>query len=165
MKQFRRRKSHEMQQMIRLYREKYGVVDVDMREVAKLALDMGWRMPPPVNQIDRLAKELARAAREETRYDAVTKRPYRVNHAYPGMRDGAQISFWTDIDQAPRGPMHMSLTLRRQQMVDDGFHLSLDADHWNSIHPENEPIRLVFDFTDDIEERKNVPPDEQDQAS
>jgi hypothetical protein len=53
--------------------------------------------------------------------------------------------------------MRVSLALRRQQMVDDGYHLSLDAEHWNRTHPTEEPINLVFNFSDDIEERKSAP--------
>lgn len=156
-----RRKVHELQSIIQVYREKTGHKAVDMREVAKFAIGMGVRPPLPVSAEDRLARELSRAAREQVRYDEITKRPYRVNHAYPGMSDGVQTTLWIDIDEAPRGPMLASLTLRRQQMVDDGYHLSLDAERWNGINPSERPINLVFDFTDDIEERKNVPNDDQ----
>jgi len=148
--------------MIHLYRERTGETAVDMRKVAEFAMGMGWSMPPPLSPLERLAKELSRAAREETRYDPTTRLPYRVNHAYPGLRDGAQTTLWTDIDRAPRGPMHMSLQLRRNQMIDDGYHLSLDAEHWNSIHPEDAPIEIQFDFTQDIDERKSA--DEDDAA-
>ena len=68
--------------------------------------------------------------------------------------------FWVDIDEAPRKPMVKSLNNRREQMVDDGLMLSYDADHWNSIHPDEEPIQLEMDLTPDIEWRKNSP-DEQ----
>lgn len=159
---FRRRKNHELQGMIHLYRERTGETAVDMRKVAEFAMGMGWRMPPPLSALDRLAKDLARAAREETRYDPVTKRPYRVNHAYPGMRNGEPARLWTDIDRAPRGPMHMSLQLRRNQMLDDGFHLWLDAEHWNSIHADEDPIAIQFDFTRDIKERAQA--DEEDET-
>lgn len=156
----RRGKSHHFQQIIKMYKDETGAAALDMREVAKFALRMGLPPPQPVDAVDLLAREFSRAAREETRNDKVTKRPYRVYHAFPAVRDGSQLKLWVDIDEAPRGPMTASLTLRRQQMVDDGYHLSLDAEHWNSIHPEQDPIRLVFDFTDDIEERKNAPEEE-----
>jgi hypothetical protein len=155
---FRRRKNHELQGVIHLYREQTGETDVDLRKVAEFALSrLRWRMPPPLSAAERLAKDLASAAREETRYDPVTRLPYRVNHSYPGTRDGEPRTLWTDIDRAPRGPMQMSLQLRRKGMVDDGYHLALDVDHWNRKNPEAEPIVMVFDLTSDVEERKNAP--------
>lgn len=64
---------------------------------------------------------------------------------------------WVDIDEAPRGKMVKSLVQRREQMVGDGLQLTLDAMHWNSIHPDDEPINLPMDFTDDIEWRIDSP--------
>ncbi len=53
--------------------------------------------------------------------------------------------------------MHKSLQLRREQMVGDGLQLTFDADHWNNIHPGEEPIVMELDFTLDVEWRKNGP--------
>ena len=50
-----------------------------------------------------------------------------------------------------------NLIMRREQMVNDGLQLTLDADHWNRINPKEDPIRIPLDFTEDIEERKNAP--------
>ena len=56
--------------------------------------------------------------------------------------------------------MLKSLVQRREQMVGDGLQLTLDALHWNSIHPSEEPINLPLDFTDDVEWRINAPDEE-----
>jgi len=53
--------------------------------------------------------------------------------------------------------MLRSLGIRREQMVGDGLMLSYDADHWNRIHPDQEPIQIELDFTDDVAWRKNAP--------
>ena len=42
-------------------------------------------------------------------------------------------------------------------MVGDGVQLTFDADHWNSIHPDEEPIDIPMDFVPDVEWRKNAP--------
>ena len=42
-------------------------------------------------------------------------------------------------------------------MVGDAWHLTLDQDHWNGIHPNEEPIQLPLDFADDMQWRKNAP--------
>jgi hypothetical protein len=153
-------KHEEMQRIIRQYKHEKGKAEVQMAEVVKFAVGMGWKVPPPINPMDRLAKEFAVAAREEVRHDKKTGRPYRANHAVKTMQGGVQLVFWVDIDEAPRKPMVKSLNNRREQMVDDGLMLSYDADHWNSIHPDEEPIQLEMDLTPDIEWRKNSP-DEQ----
>src|SRR6202030_4003527 len=116
----------------------------------------GWQLPTPVDPIDRLASEFSHAAREEVRHDLVTGRPYRANHAFPsGQGKNGQLYLWVDIDFATRSPMHKSLVNRREQIVGDVVQLTFDAEHWNRIHPTDEPIIMPADFTDDVEWRKN----------
>lgn len=130
-----------------------------MHKVAEFAARKGWRLPIPPNPLDILAKEFAQAAREEIRHDKETGRPYRANHAIRTVQAGTQLSFWIDIDEAPRPRILKSLVQRREQMVGDGLQLTLDADHWNGIHKDEEPIVMPLDFTDDVEWRKNAPDD------
>ena len=146
-----------MQRMIRTYKDETGKKEVDMKDVANFAASKGWKLPPPVSGIDRLTRDFAQAAREEMRYDRKTRKPYRANHAIPVTQGGKQLYLWIDIDEAPRKPMLKSLVMRREQMVGDGLQISYDQDHWNSIHPSEEPIKLPMDFTEDIEWRKNSP--------
>lgn len=151
----------EMQRLIRQFKEETGKKEVDLREVAAWATTHGWPLPKPTDPLDRLAQEFARAAREEMRRDTKTGRPYRANHAVPT----GQGTFWIDIDESPpRQNMLKSLIQRREQMIGDGLQLSFDTDHWNSINPSEEPIVIPFDFTDDIEWRKNAP-DAEEKAS
>lgn len=155
-------KHHDMQSILRQYRDETGVTDVDMRNVAQFAVDhLGWPLSQPADPIERLAKEFARAAREEIKYDQVTGKPYRVNHAIPA--DSGQLRLWIDIDSpnTTRSKMLRSLGIRREQMVGDGLLLSYDADHWNSNHPDQEPIQIELDFTDDVAWRKNSPDEDE----
>ena len=148
----------EMQRIIRLYKEQTGEREVDMHKVVDFAVRMGWPLPTPVDPRDALATQFTQAAREEIRRDKKTGRPYRANHAIPTTQHGRQLSYlWIDIDEAPRGPMRKSLINRREQIVGDALQLSLDADHWNSIHSDEEAIQIPLDFTDDVEWRKNAP--------
>lgn len=155
----------QLQAWIRQYKLEMDSSEVEMRDVAVWMAQKGWRLPKPVEPIDRLAKELAKAARDEMRYDAKTGRPYRANHAVAHSRGGKQLSLWIDIDEAPRKLMHRSLIQRREQMVGDAVQLTFDADHWNSIHPDEEPIVLELDFKEDVEWRKNSEFDEQSDAA
>lgn len=152
-------KHQDMQRAIHHYVERTGKTEYDMHDVAVWAVrELGMKLPPPVDPMTRLAKEFSKAAREEVRRDEVTGRPYRANHAatVPG-KNGSQMTLWGDIDKAKREFIHTSLTQRREQMVGDGFQLTLDADHWNSRHQDEKPIHIELDFTHDVEWRKNAP--------
>jgi len=149
-------KQKMMQLLIKEYKEKTGTTEVGMKEVAIYALKVGWKLPTPKNPLDRLASEFSQAARDEIRHDQYTGKPYRANHAIP-VNYGMQGHLWIDIDEAPRPSILKSLINRREQMVGDGLQLTLDADHWNNIHPEEAPIQIPLDFTDDVEWRKNAP--------
>lgn len=150
-------KHQEMQRVIRWYKEETGEREVDMKKVAKFAVAHDWPLPEPVSPLDRLIREFSAAAREETREDKKTKRPYRVNHVYV---DKNQVHMWIDIDEAPRGPMFESLQMRRNQMVGDAVLLTFDADHWNGINPDQPQIVMELDFGPDVDWRKNAGPDE-----
>lgn len=150
-------KTQEMQSLMRLYKDETGEKEIDMHKIAKYAAGKGWPLPKPINTLDLLAKQFTQAARQEIRRDAKTGKPYRANHAVPTYQGGEQLTLWIDIDEAPRKHMLKSLVNRREQMVGDGLQLTLDADHWNSINQNDEPIILPMDFTDDIEWRKNAP--------
>ena len=147
----------EMQRIIHHYRRVTGSTEVDMHEVALWAVKRGMALPKPIEPLDRLAKEFSQAAREEIRYDDSTGKPYRANHAIAETRDGRQLVLWVDIDEAPRRHMQKSLNQRREQMVGDAVQLTLDAAHWNRIHPEESPIQTELDFTYDVQWRLNTP--------
>jgi hypothetical protein len=149
-------KNQEIQKLIRLYKEETEVKEIDMRAVAAWAIGRGYPEPKPISPIDRLAKDFAAAAREETRTDTETGEPYRVNHVYWVERDGEQWHLWIDIDEAPRGPMHASLTTRREQIVGDITQLTFDAEHWNRKNPAQERIEIVQDFALDVDLRRGV---------
>jgi hypothetical protein len=155
------------QKLIKLYREETGNSEVDMRDVAAFAVRKGWSLPKPQNPMDMLAKQFADAARQEFSKDRNTGRPYRVYHAVPKQdENGQSVFFWIDIDDPATTAKNFrkSAVMRREQMVDDGFQLSLDLDHWNSIRPEDDHLALPWDLTLDIEWRKNAMDDDDDEG-
>jgi hypothetical protein len=149
--------TQERQRFIRYYKEKTGKEDVVMKEVAQFAVKMGWKLPPPTDPIDRLAKQFAEAAREEIRHDKKTERPYRANHAITTMQGNQQLTFWIDIDEAPRHKTLKALMQYREEMVGEAVIVTNCADHWNSVNPQEEPITIPLDFTDDVSWRLNAP--------
>lgn len=158
-------RSQEHQKMIRLYKQETGQTDILMGDVAAWAKRRGWVMPIAPTDVEILAKQLSKAAREETRRDRRTGLPYRVNHAYKEKRGDEVLTFWMDIDENPaRDKMDRSLKLRREQMVGDAFNLYTDAKHWSDEHPDQEPIQVELDFGPDVDWRLNGPrEDDQDQ--
>lgn len=158
-------KKQDMQRLIRLYREQTGTQSVDMHEVAQHAVSKGWPLPKPKDPIDRLAEQFSSAAREEIRRDTVTGRPYRGNLAVTTWQGSQQLTLWTDTDVAPRHIAQKSYIQRREQMVGDAVQLSFDVEHWNRINPNEEPIVMPMDFTEDVEWRKNAPDDDDEKAA
>lgn len=147
------------QKFIRYFKEKTGETDIDMREVAKLSLKNGFKLPKPVDPLDLLAAKFARSARVEIRHDPVTNLPYRANLAMPhGFKpDGRQRYLWVDIDDVStsRWKMSKALGLYRDQMVGEAIQGMNTTDHWNRINPTQEPLVFDPDLTDDVEWKKN----------
>lgn len=157
--------SEKRQDFVRFYKEKYGVISADMKDVAAEAERMGWKMPQPKTPLDLLAEQFSDSQREEVRKDEVTGRPYRVNLAVSERRGTSQTVLWTDIDVAPRHFAHKALTQYRDQMVGEAVKMTDTADHWNRMHPEEQPINMQLDFGPDVEWERNAPPDEDEKVA
>jgi hypothetical protein len=158
------RKVQQKQRFIRYYKDQTGETDIDMRKVAEFAVAKGWLLPKPIDPLTMLAKQFSAAAREEIRYDQVTRKPYRANHAMPIRQGPVQLYLWVDIDEAPRPKMQKALVNRREQSVGDILQMKLDEAHWNRIHPDEDPLNMETDFTLDIEWRLNAPDEDGDVA-
>lgn len=153
------KKQREMQHLILEWKRVSGKVEIDMHAVAAFAASKGWPIPQPISGIDRLAREFSKSAREETRQDAKTGHPYRVYHAFPADGNG-QGMLWIDIDEAPRHIMAKSAVMRREQVIGDMLQLYLDLEHWNRVNTNVDPIVLITDVTEDIQERLSGPDEE-----
>jgi len=153
----RKTKSEKMQDFVRYYKDKYGVTSVDMKDVAEEAQRMGWKMPAPKTPLDLLAAQFSDAQREEIRKDAVTGRPYRANLAVSTWQGNTQTVLWTDIDVASRFIAHKSLKQYRDQMIGEAVMMTVTADHWNRMNPNEEPINMQLDFGPDVEWELNAP--------
>ena len=149
-------RNKEIQFIIHEFLKTTGKADFDMHEVVEFAkVKYNWPVPPPVTGEEVLAKMFSQAAREETRQDSKTGKSYRVYHAFKPDGGGQGLFHWFDIDNAktPRKYMQKSAVMRREQVIGDMEQLYLDLEHWNSQHPQDEPIVLVTDLTEDIAER------------
>ena len=149
-------KRQERQRFIRHYKDVTGEHEIDMHKVAEFAKTMGWKMPTPPSDVDLLARQFADDAQAERRYDDKTGKPYRVYHALPVVSGQLSLLVYIDIDEATRPQMLKSAVIRREQMVSDGYNLTLDLDHWNSANPDKEPISLPMDLAFDIDLKKAI---------
>jgi hypothetical protein len=146
--------------MIEMWKGATGNVEIDMEEVAKFAHEKhGWPLPPPLTGVSRLAKQFAKIARQASKQDTSSGRPYRVYHAFPAGEDRQGRMLWFDIDDdhVTRNQMLKSAVRRREQMVGDAVQLTLDLDHWNRRHPDDDPIVLPNDLQPDVDWRLNGP--------
>lgn len=158
-------KRQQRQRFIRFYKEQTGETEIDMHKVAAFAKAKGWEMPRPPSDVDMLAKLFADDAQAERRYDDHTRRPYRAYQAVPAGTTQMNLFVYVDTDEATRPQMQKSAVIRREQIVSDGYNLQLDLDHWNRVHPEQEPITLPMDITLDIEIRKASDGYDEDEAA
>lgn len=161
--------TREKQRFIRYWKDQTGETEVDMRAVAKMAIDMGWKAPPPITEEDRLAKLFKDAARQEIRHDRKSGRPYRAYHAVPKTTaDGQMVFSYIDIDDPKTKPssFRKSCVMRREQSVDDQLQLRLDQIHWNDTRPEDQQVDILpADLEFDIELRLASMDDSDDEAA
>lgn len=160
----RKTKSEKMQDFVRFYKEKHGVISANMHDVAAEAEKMGWRMPKPKSPSELLAAQFSDSQREEIRKDEVTGRPYRANLAVSDWHGETQMVLWTDIEDATRHIAHKSLGQYRDQMIGEAVQMTTTADHWNRMHPTEEPIKMELDFGPDVEWRLAGPGEDQQAA-
>lgn len=121
------------------------------REIAAWAIREGLWTPHPSAIVAQCASELSRAMREDYLTDA-QGRSVRAKHA-------ARIEqkvLWADIRTASRQHMQVALQQRRRQIVGDCRQLRADVDSYNENSNSGEPIQMVFDFTQDLEELDSV---------
>jgi len=150
-------KVSERQRFIRHWMDVTGETEIDMKSVARLALKMGWKAPPPITEEDRLEQQFKEAARQDIGHDEKTGRPYRRYHAVPKYSIEGQLSFsYVDIDEPKTKPesFRKACVFRREQTIDDAVYIRLDQLHWNDHRPPSQHIELLTaDMEFDVELR------------
>lgn len=143
--------AEQMQKIFDRYNVEVDPNPVSLDEVAAWALQNGLYRPEPRDVAKLCRDALAESLRQEKRIDE-KGRKYRAKHSVKTNIGGSQLSLWADIDKAPRLFMEKSFAQRRKSVVDDCFQVKQDVDHYNDQHPDDAPIPLVLDFTDDVAE-------------
>lgn len=146
--------SEQLRELWKQYREEVSTDPVDLRTVASWAIGKGLWAPRPVDLSASLANDLAQALREEKRTDKAG-REYRANIPVRlRAKDGQSLFEWADIDDAPRLHVEKSVQQERRSIASDCYALVMKVEHYNEAHPDEEPIQIVMNFEDDVEEMK-----------
>lgn len=136
------------------YREEVSKEPVELRQVAVWALSKGLWAPRPIDLQSSLAADLADSLREVKRVDKAG-REYRAHLPVRSKTEnGLPLFVWGDIDDAPRAHVEKGLQQERRGIASDCYALAMKVEHYNEAHPDEEPIQVVFDFEQDVEEEK-----------
>lgn len=136
------------------YREEVSTDPVDLKTVASWAISKGLWAPRPVDLSTSLANDLAQALREAKRTDKAG-REFRANIPVRSKaKTGETLWEWADIDDAPRSHVVKSVQQERRSIANDCYALVMKVDHYNEAHEDEEPIKVIMDFEDDVEELK-----------
>jgi hypothetical protein len=143
----------EMQKIWRLYEEEHGEEPLSIGECFAWAQRKGLWSPKPLDVAKIFNREMADALRDETRVDGAG-REYRSRHCVRKNVGGVQLSLWGDIDKVSRSFFEESVQQRRKGLVDTGYQMKMDVDHFNEYRSPEAPISLVLDLTDDVADRE-----------
>lgn len=146
--------NEQMRRIHKLYLQSGGTLPVILDDLFAFAMRNNLWEPQPADVRKQFCKQMAIALREDYFVDA-KGRNVRKNHAifttgYDEEGNKKKIASWDTIDTAPREHMEGAFQLRRKQIVGDCRQLKNDADYYNEKKEFTNPIRLLFDMTDDL---------------
>lgn len=130
-----------------------GQLPATAREAVQWGVGKGLISMPEVDPFAKLAEDMSTALREEYATDEEGRR-YRLNHAVRVTRGGVQYTFWAMMRDAPREHMQKAFIQRREQIVGDCVQLATDVEAYNAMKVDQPPIPMLFNFNDDVEERR-----------
>jgi hypothetical protein len=135
------------------FEEEHDRLPASAREVVEWAVEEKLLGLPHIDPYDVLAGQMFTALREEYATDE-KGRKFRVNHAVRVTKSGVQTTFWAIMGFAPREHMQRAFVQRRNQIIGDCFQLKVDVDVYNGLNPDQLPLPLILDFSDDVKERE-----------
>lgn len=124
----------------------------DLNAVAEWAFRQGKWEPPRRNPARDLARDLAKASRQDYIKDDQGE-PVRRRHSYPVTRGEVQLTFWVKIEDATPENMKISLQGRRNGALMDVLQADRDLRYYNKHYNPGDSIQLSWNFDLDVEER------------
>jgi hypothetical protein len=168
MKQNKQSPAKYLQELIEVYRREVADGPLSLSAIAIWILQKGSFRPSKEETIKLLVRHLSDAMRTQYTTDPDGRR-VRRKHAVKYKETGPdgkkqQEVIWFDIEIAPPHFMHESLQQRRGGIADVCWQLKQDLDSYNKYHNKGEPIQILLNFSEDMEEREAsgylAPPDD-----
>jgi hypothetical protein len=154
--------NEQLREIADLYRSSGQPWPATARQIAIWAMNNGHYKTHHAKLVAKAAEEFASAMREDYYTDPQGRRVRALHVARVASRlpDGSrqQRMLWDDIRSASHEFMERAFQLRRRQIVGDCKQLKTDVDSFNENRPEEGPIQLLLDFTNDVAEA-NEPTD------
>jgi hypothetical protein len=66
---------------------------------------------------------------------------------------------WVSIENATREQMQLAFAQEREEICRRLYQMAVDCDVYNRRFNKGEPIKIVFDFTEDVAEHMALPPE------
>ncbi len=133
-----------------------GISDVDMVTAARWAISKGHIKPEPQDEVRRVARRMARAAREDY-IDDENGEPVRVRYPYPIQnKDGeGQLVFrWFKLEDATPEKMRLAAQHKRRGIAAAVFQAERDVAYYNKHYNPGEPIEIDWNLNADVAERQ-----------
>lgn len=133
------------------------------QDVAAWAIQQGLWKPSMKSQIELLCEELSRAMQAERR--EYKGRKIRQYHCIRRVLDNGYVqTVWAHIDVATPEFMEQSVARRRKSLTSKAYQLHSDIVYWNEQKNPGALLEVLFDFRDDIADRDQILPDEDDDS-
>ena len=146
-----------LQEIVEQYREAMAPdKPFNLRDVAGWAIQNGLLQPAKRDLISIVAREIGQAMRAEVIEDPqgrTIRRKY-ARKEKTRLPDGEmkQITLWDDITTASPEHMQVSFQQCRRGIASDNFQMKQNSESYNENWNPGEPIRLSFNYTEDMEE-------------
>lgn len=140
-------------QYIDEYEAEFGGTAEDLNAVAQWAYAQGKWKPRKRDPAKELARDLARASRQDYITDEQGE-PVRRRHSYPVSRGEVQLMLWVKIENATPEKMKLSLQGRRNGALMDVLQADRDRQYYNKHYNPGDPIQISWNFDTDVEERQ-----------
>jgi hypothetical protein len=138
-----------MQSIVSAYREAGRPWPAQTNEIARWAIKEGYWELSESNAIRKCAQDLSKAMREDYETDSKGRRVRKL-HPVKKYVNGKQVTIWDGMDTAEYDFMCRAFQQRRQSIVADCHQLKTDVDSYNDRKPDQPPIQMIFEFTNDL---------------
>jgi len=147
-----------IQRYIEEYRKRVGNRPVDCHEIADWLISEKLWQPSPKDARNLLSRDISQAMRTQYTLDS-HGRKVRRKHAVRVKETNdegelKQMVLWSDVEFATPDFMQQSFQQRRSGLADGCWQLTKDLEYYNSTFNKAEPIEMLLDFRDDIDEKR-----------